>query len=447
MAEPERFAMVLESAKNVLRVENLREYQKSAIIATLKGKDVFVSQTTGAGKSLVYQMLPFAIEKFLGHPHQDNFVLVVSPLISLIRDQTMILEKLAIKSLLDANHSVMRNKVVQERLSAVVVDESHCIVKWGSNSRKTSVFRRSYGKIAELRSMLRHDVPFIAMTATATNPVLNEIIEHLEMKIPVEMFLQNPNRQNIRYSLINLTENNQCGNLSWLLDRIEKEGKKASRAIVFSQNRNLVHSLYGMCEEKFGEQYPHYDERPYDMFHADIDNQIKEHIIREFGKSDGVIKLLFATVAFGMGIDCKDLHEIIHYGPPHDVDDYCQETGRAGRNNKQSHASLVTFPRCLGKNSTKAMKEYCENTTECRRKLLNKNFPGEAREVSPMHLCCDICTKACKCGGETCGVDINTLMSDAEKWFLQLANSNMLLKAEGLGNRKCFLNDCLKNAK
>ena len=156
----ERLEIAVESAKNALKIEKLREYQKSAVIAVLQGKDVFVSQPTGAGKSLVYQMLPFAVEKFLGQGHQDIFVLVVSPLVSLIRDQTMILKKLGIayfclssgdgkpvtikdlkdgcprivfaspEALLNTHRSVMRNKDIQQRLSAVVVDESHCIVKW-----------------------------------------------------------------------------------------------------------------------------------------------------------------------------------------------------------------------------------------------------------------------------------------------------------------------------
>ena len=90
----ERLEMSVESAKNALKIEKLREYQKSAVIAVLQGKDVFLSQPTGAGKSLVYQMLPFAVEKLLGH--EDMFVLVVSSLVSLIRDQTMILKKLGI---------------------------------------------------------------------------------------------------------------------------------------------------------------------------------------------------------------------------------------------------------------------------------------------------------------------------------------------------------------
>ena len=154
----ERLEIAVESAKNALKIEKLREYQKSAVIAVLQGKDVFLSQPTGAGKSLVYQMLPFAVEKLLGH--EDIFVLVVSPLVSLIRDQTMILKKLGIayfclssddgrpvtikdlkdgcpriifaspEALLHTYRYVMRHKDIQQRLAAVVVDESHCIVKW-----------------------------------------------------------------------------------------------------------------------------------------------------------------------------------------------------------------------------------------------------------------------------------------------------------------------------
>ena len=97
----------------------------------------------------------------------------------------------------------------------------------------------------------------------------------------------------------------------------------------------------------------------------------------------------------------------------------------------------MLYPRRLGKNSTQSMEEYCKNTTECRHKLLNKNFPGEGQEVNPMHLCCDICT--CKCGGETCQADLQLIRSEAEKCLLQCGM--MPAKSDRLGNKQCFLNE------
>eukprot|EP00794_Sanderia_malayensis_P002777 gene2777-3214_t len=153
----ENISKAIEFAKIRLGVENLREHQEESIHAVLQGKDVFISQPTGSGKSLIYQMLPFATDHLLAT--RNMFVLVISPLVSLIRDQTDILQRLSIESLTlkDAKEAEKMEKLLastfkivftspeailrtcrneiksenfQDGLACVVVDESHCIVKW-----------------------------------------------------------------------------------------------------------------------------------------------------------------------------------------------------------------------------------------------------------------------------------------------------------------------------
>jgi superfamily II DNA helicase RecQ len=110
------------------------------------------------------------------------------------------------------------------------------------------------------------------------------------------------------------------------------------------------------------------------MFHAGTDDEIKSFILESFTKENGTVKVLFATTAFGMGVDCKGHRLVVHYGPPNDVDDYVQENGRAGRGNSKSHAILVSYPRCTSGKVSKAMKDYVKNTTVCRRKMLLQCF-------------------------------------------------------------------------
>ena len=83
----------------------------------------------------------------------------------------------------------------------------------------------------------------------------------------------------------------------------------------------------------------------FDMFHGSIEDSVKSTITKSFADQNGAIRVLFATLAFGMGVDSADLHHIIHYGPPKGIDDLCQETDRAGRDGQQSHAKLIVYPK------------------------------------------------------------------------------------------------------
>lgn len=108
-----------------------------------------------------------------------------------------------------------------------------------------------------------------------------------------------------------------------------------------------------------------------------------------------------ATMAYGMGVDCKALYDVIHFGPPNALDDYFQESGRAGRDGGLSNATLIKYNRSLQPPSlTAEIKAYCNNKTVCRRKILLSQFDenDSSNPVMPKHLCCDICHRECDCG-------------------------------------------------
>ena len=130
---------------------------------------------------------------------------------------------------------------------------------------------------------------------------------------------------------------------------------------------------------------------------------MEDFLLSDFTNENGIVRVLIATIAFGMGVDCKDLHIAIRYGPPGPLEDYFQEAGREGRDGLTSKAMLVTYPKSLNsKNISKAVKLYSRNEEVCCRILLLKEFGEEKQSLDPMHVCCDICAKNSNCEGETC---------------------------------------------
>lgn len=133
-----------------------------------------------------------------------------------------------------------------------------------------------------------------------------------------------------------------------------------------------------------------------DMYHSCTDPDVKDSILQNFSKSTS-LQVVIATVAFGMGIDCPDVHQIIHVGAPESIESYIQETGRAERDGLQSIAVLL-----LVKGQTRHfvdvnMKSYIGNEVTCRREILFSHFEGDISNATSRCLCCDICLKHCTC--------------------------------------------------
>ncbi|XP_066920555.1 ATP-dependent DNA helicase RecQ-like [Clytia hemisphaerica] len=134
------------------------------------------------------------------------------------------------------------------------------------------------------------------------------------------------------------------------------------------------------------------------MFHRTTRPEIKERIIKAFQDPDGMVRILIATIAFGMGIDCKDLHRIIHFGVPSDLDSYFQESGRAGRDDAQCSALLLLYPRCISRYVKKDIRDYVTNTQRCRREIHLEVYDSKPSKIQPKHTCCDFCHQRCECG-------------------------------------------------
>lgn len=236
----------------------------------------------------------------------------------------------------------------------------------------------------------------IALTATANKETFKFILENISLDQPV-ILSSTPEKTNIWYSVGNLTDRDPELFLTSVVEHLKVNVYKSKRLIIFCRKRNDVEEVFDYLKSKLS-NFKTYKERPFAMFHANTEEDIKKHVINSFSLHDGTVRVLVATIAFGLGVDCKNVHTIIHYGPPACLDDYFQESGRCGRDGLQSVALLLVYPHSMSTTViSEGMKSYCKNKSICRRKLLLNEFGETPTLLNPMHLCCDICSSNCKC--------------------------------------------------
>src|SRR5580658_5314714 len=328
-----------EALKHHFGYTTFRPLQREIVEASMAGGDVVALLPTGGGKSLCYQ-LPALLE--------PGLTLVISPLIALMKDQVDALEANGIpatflNSSLDRSDTAHRLAaldrgayrllyVAPERtvmagllarlagwgLRRIAVDEAHCVSEWGHD------FRPEYRQIASLRS--RHpDIPMLALTATATARVRDDIERFLELRQP-RRFVASFNRPNLRYAVFEKTDAVKQL-LSWCAARANESG------IVYVQSRNSAEVLATRLSAAGISSLP---------YHAGLLPQQRARNQELFIRDE--IRVMCATIAFGMGIDKPNVRYVVHYDLPKNVEGYYQETGRAGRDGLPSECLLMFSP-------------------------------------------------------------------------------------------------------
>jgi len=330
----------LDALEKILKThwgyDRFRPLQREIISSVLSGKDTLALLPTGGGKSLCYQLPALA---------QDGLCLVVSPLIALMQDQVMRLKEHNIAAaclhagmnfkeverllqqasagdfkLLYVSPERLQSRLFKDYLSGfslnlIAVDEAHCISQWGHD------FRPNYLKIGVLKNMFP-SVPTLALTATATNEVQQDIVRQLKFG-SFNFFKESFKRDNIFYKVA--YSDNKMG------DTIERLRQTDGSSIVYCRSRKQTEILTKhLCD--FGVKAA--------CYHAGMLKAKKEASQQQWMNNE--VKTMVATTAFGMGIDKPDVRVVIHYDAPEHPEAYYQEAGRAGRDHKPS-AALALF--------------------------------------------------------------------------------------------------------
>lgn len=328
----------LEILKKYWKHDNFRHPQEEIINSVLEGKDTFALMPTGGGKSICFQVPAMM---------RDGICLVISPLIALMRDQVHNLQNKGIKAialtggihqdeiidLLDncqfGNYKFLylsperlQNDWILERIknlpiNLIAIDEAHCVSQWGHD------FRPAYLKIAQLKEYFPK-VPFLALTASATLRVKEDIIIQLKLDKP-NVFTKSYYRENIAYMIFETEDKLH------LLQQILTKNPEPS--IIYVTNRKAcsetVHQL-----ESLGFKATFY--------HGGLTSKEKEQHMKLWMEEK--VQVMVATNAFGMGIDKANVKTIIHLHLPQNLENYYQETGRAGRNGEKAFAVLLNNP-------------------------------------------------------------------------------------------------------
>ena len=288
------------------------------------------------------------------------------------------------------------------KLSVMLRFPCHFETVWHIFYRGSS-FRKDYGKLGVLCALFS-DVPVLAMTATASRSDIQCIQDSLGLK-NCKSIVGNPDRKNIFYKKTFRTGKDMDSTQAILIPiakALLNQKTDYPVTIVYLPLR-LCGFAYKIFEHVLGvEQYfPSYSlsvpaNRLFAQFHAPQTNEMKEEILKQLSSGRSVVRVLFATVAIGMGVDIPNIRQVVHIGPPYTVKAYFQETGRAGRDGKPSVAHLYIGKNRVGMEDD--MREFCSSKDVCLRKLLLKSLDYEQDvTIKPLHVCCGVCEKQCEC--------------------------------------------------
>ena len=315
--------------------DSFRFKQKEIIESVLRKEDVIVLMPTGGGKSLCFQLPALCL---------PGVTIVISPLIALMKDQVDSLNANGIPAAsLTSSQSIEERKqihqdlldqkykllyIAPERLknfyfreflqhlpvSLIAIDEAHCISDWGHD------FRPDYRNLKELRQAYSK-VPFIALTATATQPVLKDISQQLSLQ-KASVYVTSFNRSNLSYIV-----HSKQRSFSRLLDYIKKH--QGGSIIVYRFSRK---GTEGLAQDLQAEGFK------VAAYHAGLTHENRKAVQEAFIRDE--IQIIVATIAFGMGIDKPDIRLVVHYEIPKSIEGYFQATGRAGRDGLPSECVI-----------------------------------------------------------------------------------------------------------
>jgi len=400
----------LKNLCGILNIPSFKKEQKDILKAVLDDRDVIGVLPTGFGKSICY---------IAPHLIKEKTVIVISPLISLMKDQQrrystvcrtfasfgnrdihdsdgVLLSQDDKKSIYSGETScvlymtpesfIYRSdwiRGMEKHICLIAIDECHCITSW-------SDFRTSYTQLNTIKALFKKSPSIMAVTGTATKSTVTKIISELKLNNPLCIHIS-PNRDDLYLSVMK-----------------RKSFEKAMQIIrEFINGKTIIYCKTKKDTEKIANYLRMWGYLT-GYYHAGLSSEERTKIQDQF--TSGRINVIGATIAFGMGVDIPDIETIIHYGVPRDIESYCQEIGRAARSpgldgnclvlwssgdfvvNKH-FLKLMTDPYLRAQQEAKmrVMSSYINNTRLCRTEFINNYFLGDSQENRVSCGKCDIC--------------------------------------------------------
>ena len=323
--------------KNIFGYDDFRHNQEKIIKSVLEKKNNFVLMPTGGGKSICYQLPALIL---------NGTSIVISPLIALMKNQVDFIRGLFTKdsiahflnsSLSSSDIDKVKKDILEDKtkllflapesfskksnldflkkikINFIAIDEAHCISEWGHD------FRPDYRNIRNVVNEINNKLPIIALTATATPKVENDILKNLQIE-NASIFKSSFNRPNLFYEVRSKTESVNNDLVKFIKNRIDKSG------IIYCLSRKKVEEINELLVLNDIKSVP---------YHAGLEAKVRSKNQDQFLMQN--VNVVVATIAFGMGIDKPDIRYVVHYDVPKSLEGYYQETGRAGRDGGEGH--------------------------------------------------------------------------------------------------------------
>ncbi|KAK3101271.1 hypothetical protein FSP39_002286 [Pinctada imbricata] len=289
---------------------------------------------------------------------------------------------------------ILKEGKLRDQLSVLVFDEAHCISEWGLD------FRPDYRSVSDLVSILDH-IPTLLLTATATKAIQRDLNSLLALPASTKVVARIPDRPNIYLHIEQAVE--RVESLQWTIDHLSRYGIKSKKILVYCRTLRSCQTLYMWCMENLGDKACLSSEhlvkdRLVDMFHSKAHQETVSRIMNDFPKEESVIRLLFSTVAFGLGVQIDSIDIVVHYGIESSTLSYWQEIGRCARDGRPGLAITYAFKRSVNDCDDANMKEVA-TSTNCIRSLLLRIFILQGSDsIDFQHSECDMkCEFWCKC--------------------------------------------------
>ena len=269
-------------------------------------------------------------------------------------------------------------------------------------------FRKEFLRLREIRSLIPSSTRVMALTATASSSTRQEVIEILGMNNP-SVYAVSPHKSNVTYWVAERESVETC--FGPVVEKLKVLRCTLPRMIIYCSEYEDCSTLYRFFKDSLCSEFTepigapdHSRLRLVDMYTSLTNQSVKEDIVKNFSVSHSPLRVVICTVAYGMGVDCSNVQQIVHWGPPETIEAYIQESGRAGRDDKHACALLLVSKKdSLKKYLHPDMVMYCKNTTVCRRSLLLKNIdPIDFTKDCMGCMCCDVCARQCMCSSCVC---------------------------------------------